>query len=213
MTPFEIFRTPITLYRLSNGIFVSGRWIQGSQVTLSTELIIGNNVDITLNGISLVTIPFTVSHEDTMEIIKAALLAELFIKSVQISGEFLLTITVEAYSGFENLITVFNVTGGASVPTVSILNAPSTQTITASIQPTNGEDMQLLPEGRDVDKTYKLYTSTQINTVTSQNPDQVEIFGERYEVMQVFPWQNNNDFLIVNHLKFIAMKIEELKRP
>lgn len=112
MTPFEVFRSPLNLYRWTNGAYVNGRWVESTQTLIP---------------------------------------------------------------------------------------------ITASIQPTTGEDTNLVPEGRNPSKVYKLYTSTPIRTITDKNPDEIEIFGERYECVQVFPWQNNANFAIVNHFKFIAM--------
>ena len=117
MTPFEIFRSPLNLYRRSGSTYVNGRWSAGTETLIP---------------------------------------------------------------------------------------------ITASIQPTSGEDMQMVPEARRNQKTYKLYTSTLIQTVDTQNPDQIEIFGERYEVIQVWPWKNNLNFFQVNHYKFIALIIDPL---
>lgn len=216
MTPFEIFRSPLNLYRLSNGLYVDGRWFEGSRVTLSADFVTGNSIAITLNGIALTPVPYTTSQRVTMELIAAAILAQPNIKAVSISDSGVnlnRVLTIEAYAGSFNVVTSFVVTGGVSQPTVTVLNAPTLIEITASIQPTSGEDMELLPEGRHAEKTYKLYTSTQILTVTNENPDQIEIFGERYEVLQVFPWQNNLNFALVNHFKFIAMKIDQLRRP
>jgi len=122
MTPFEIFRVPLNLYRKNPGSFVNGRWIE--------------------------------------------------------LGETLIPIT-------------------------------------ASIQPTSGEEMLSVPEGRRNRKTYSLFTSTQIELIhglnNSVNPDQIEIYGERYEIVQVEVWQNNPPvFGIVNHYKFYASALEAI---
>lgn len=111
---------------------------------------------------------------------------------------------------FRSPLTVYRWTDGAYVNGRWVEATQTTIPITASIQPTTGEDTQLVPEGRNPQKTYKLYTSTPIKTISDTNPDQIEIFGERYEVIQVFPWQNNANFAIVNHYKFIAMLIDPL---
>lgn len=122
MTPFEIFRIPVQLFRMNPGAYVDGRWVQFG----------------------------------------------------------------------ENLIT-----------------------ITASIQPTTGEDVLSIPEGRRNRKSYALFTSTPIETLhginDSTNPDQVLIFGERFEVVKVEIWQNNPPvFGIVNHYKIIASALEAI---
>jgi hypothetical protein len=80
-------------------------------------------------------------------------------------------------------------------------------TITASVQPIVGEELQSLPEARRAKKNYRLFTSVRLNTVTSQNPDRVIIGSETYEVYEVYPWQNNSNFTIVNHYEALVSKI------
>lgn len=80
--------------------------------------------------------------------------------------------------------------------------------ITSSIQPMKGEEMQELPEGRRDSEGYKLFTSTLINTVTTVNPDQVLFFGKTFEVVQVFPWQNASAMGLVNHYKYVVLRLE-----
>ena len=84
--------------------------------------------------------------------------------------------------------------------------------ITASVQPTSGEEMLSLPEGRRNKKVYSLFTSTPINLIyAGTNPDQIEIFGERFEIFQVEIWQNNPPvFGIINHYKFYASSLEAI---
>lgn len=122
MTPFEIFRVPLNLYRKNPGSFVEGRWVE--------------------------------------------------------AGETLIPIT-------------------------------------ASIQPTSGEEMLSVPEGRRNRKTYSLFTSSKVEVIhglnNSVNPDQIEIYGERYEIVQVEVWQNNPPiFGVVNHYKFYASALEAI---
>ena len=84
-------------------------------------------------------------------------------------------------------------------------------TITASIQPLNGKEMQSLPEARRLSESFKMYTETQIRTVeeagSDQNADRVIFDGNEYEVHQVKPWQNNSNFFIVNHYKYLINRI------
>lgn len=87
--------------------------------------------------------------------------------------------------------------------------------ILASIQPTTGEEMLSIPEGRRDRKTYALFTKTPVEVIhgvnNSTNPDQVEIYGERYEVTRVEVWQNNPSvFGIVNHYKIYASALEAI---
>jgi hypothetical protein len=84
--------------------------------------------------------------------------------------------------------------------------------ITASVQPTTGEEMLSIPEGRRDRKTYSLFTSTEIEVIhTGANCDQITIFGELYDVVRVEVWQNNPPvFGIVNHYKFYASAVEAI---
>lgn len=117
MTPFEIFRSPVTLRRFAVGSYVNGRWVEGSYVD---------------------------------------------------------------------------------------------STITASIQPLVGEELQMLPEDRREQESYKMYTSTIVQTITTANPDQVLFRGKKFEVIQVFPWQNTSIFFPVQHYKYICMRLDPL---
>ena len=109
---------------------------------------------------------------------------------------------------FRSPITVYRLAAGTYINGRWTATTYTPIATTASIQPTTGEDLKVVPEGRRSGKTYKLYTSFRIQTVTYQNPDQVEINGERFEVVEVFTWQNNENFTIVNHYKYIAMNID-----
>lgn len=84
--------------------------------------------------------------------------------------------------------------------------------ITASVQPTTGEELLTLPEARRDRKTYTCFTSSQIFLVRGAvNTDQVTIFAEVYDVIRVEVWQNNPPvFGIVNHYKFYASAVEAI---
>lgn len=84
--------------------------------------------------------------------------------------------------------------------------ASTTGTITASVQPLRGKEMEMLPEARRESQAYKLYTDTQlftVDTTTNKNPDQVQINGDWHEVLIVEDWQNE----ILNHYKVIVVKL------
>jgi hypothetical protein len=40
------------------------------------------------------------------------------------------------------------------------------------------------------------------------NPDLVLFFGKTFEVVQVFPWQNAPAMGLVNHYKYIVLRLE-----
>lgn len=81
----------------------------------------------------------------------------------------------------------------------------STFDIKASIQPIRPNEVETLPEGRRNSKAFRLYTSADLRDVTTQNPDQVSLFGETYEVTAKAPWRNN----VINHYKYFVTKLLE----
>lgn len=213
LTPFEFFRTPIQIRRFTDGFYLNGIWQEGSQVVLSSVLVSGNVVNITLNGVILAPIPFFTSAAVTMGLIKAALEAQPNIQQVDVSTD-LLTLTIVPLQPNLSVVNSFTVTGGASQPTVTISNSPTIIPATASVQPL-GKDVKLVPEGRRDSAEFKFYTSTEIYGVTSQNPDQVTVLkapftGIVYEVINISDWQNNMNFNITNHYKFIALRLHPL---
>ena len=82
-------------------------------------------------------------------------------------------------------------------------------TIKASCQPSRAEDVQLLPENRrNNGGTFRIYTNDTLRTINettdpNSNPDQIELFGERYEIFQSETWGNN----LINHNKYLAVKV------
>jgi len=215
ITPFEFFRTPVEIRRFTQGFYLDGHWQEGSQATLSTDLITGNIVNITLNGTALAPIPFTTNAQNTLLLIQAALSAQPNILAVDLSGTNNRTITVVPLQPFLSVINSFTVTGGVSQPTVTIANSPNIITATASVQPIKGEEVMLVPEGRRDRETYIMFTSTRILGLTTQNPDQVTVLkgpftGIVFECVEIDPWQNNANFNIVNHYKYFAWRLAPL---
>lgn len=79
-------------------------------------------------------------------------------------------------------------------------------TISASVQPLRGKEVELLPEARRESQSYKLYTDIQLLTVdtsNSKNPDRVQINGTWHEVLIVEDWQND----LINHYKIVVVKL------
>jgi len=214
MTPFEIFRTPILIRRFTNGFYLNGIWQEGSQIVLSAVLITGNVVNITFNGVVLSPITYTTNLATTMALIQAVLLAQPGVNQVDVSADNL-TISVIPVQPNLSVVNLFTVTGGASQPTVMVKNSPTIITATASMQPLKGQEVELVPEGRRDYEQYKMYTSTQILGITTQNPDQITVLkgpftGIVYEVVEIYPWQNNVNFNIVNHYKYIMLRLQPL---
>lgn len=212
LSPFEVFRTPIEIRRFTDGFYLNGIWQEGSQVTLSTVLITGNVFNITLNGVSF-SVTFTTSLAVTMGLIKAAVEAQPNIQQCDISSNNLV-ITIVPLQPNLSVVSACTVTGGASQPTITISVSPTIIPSTASVQPL-GKDVALVPEGRRDKAEFKFYTSTEIYGITTQNPDQVTVIkapftGIVYEVFNINDWQNNINFNITNHYKFIALRLHPL---
>ena len=68
-------------------------------------------------------------------------------------------------------------------PTAS---APTTVSITASVQPVAGKDLQRLPEGTRTEEARTLYTRTQL--LDDPEPDTVALEGATWQVESAEPW-------------------------
>jgi hypothetical protein len=218
MTPFEFFRTTIEIRRFSNEFYLNGKWITGTRLAISTDLITGNVFNATINGVAVVA-PFNTSNALTMLVI--ANLIKVTVPGIQdvliLSASRQLQII--PYPNALADVTAFSVTGGVTQPVTSQLDGFTIIPATASIQPTKGQEVELLPEGRRDSEIYKFYTSTQIYGIEPQNPlqnpDQVTVLkgpftGLVFEVVQINTWQNNSNFNIVNHYKYLAMRLHPL---
>lgn len=218
MTPFEIFRTPIQIRRFTGGFYLDGFWQDGTNIKLSSVLVTGNVVSMTYNAVILSPITFTTSLAVTMALIQTELLLQPNVYSVDISADNL-NITIVPLAGTLSVFTVFTVTGGATQPTVTNSNSPTIINATASVQPTSGSEIMMLPEARREKESFKFYTSTEIfginSQIPNQNPDQVMVLkvpftGIIFEVFNINEWQNNQNFDIINHYKYLAMRLAPL---
>lgn len=109
------------------------------------------------------------------------------------------------FDEFRRTIPKFSFTSGAyDASGRSSQGSETASTIFASCQPLKPEEVQLLPEGRrDDGGTFRIYTDDVLQTITSENPDQIEIFGNRYEVFEQERWGNN----IINHNKYLTLRV------
>lgn len=81
----------------------------------------------------------------------------------------------------------------------------STVTITASVQPIDGDMLQILPEGERSMEMRTLYTTTKLNTVKETGlkvPDVVCIDGGEWEVHRVEQWQP-----LLDHYKCLIVRM------
>lgn len=106
---------------------------------------------------------------------------------------------------FRKKYTFKRLSGGAYVDYKWVKGTPVDIVLKASLQPLSAEELKQLPEGRRTDQTYKMYSSVKLRTVEADNPDYTTINGNKFEVIQVSPSQND----IINHYKIIIGKVNE----
>lgn len=99
--------------------------------------------------------------------------------------------------------------GGSYVDGEWVPGSTTDINITASVQPASREDLVNLPEGRRLSDYIRLYTSTELYTVTEgdqpQQPDLFDWHGHTYECVEVGMWQNR----ILPHWKCLFRKISQ----
>ena len=81
-------------------------------------------------------------------------------------------------------------------------------TITTSVQPAKGRELELLPEGLRTREVYKIYPATELKSVdqfSEQEADIVIFNNEDYKVQRLEKWQNN----LINHYKAFIVRIKE----
>lgn len=106
------------------------------------------------------------------------------------------------YTGFRKTVEIKRKSGGGYVDGQYIEGTDASIFLKASIQPASPEEMQELPEGRRTDEVFKMYTKTQMFTVTDENPDHLLIDGQNYEVISVGKHQSD----IISHYKVMISK-------
>jgi len=81
---------------------------------------------------------------------------------------------------------------------------PADIPITASVQPAPGDVRKNVPEGYDTDSTFVLFTSTELITATEggDTQDQITLFGQVYDVIQVDKWQND----VISHYRCVVAR-------
>lgn len=212
LTPFEVFRTPIQIFRFTDGFYLNGIWQEGSQIIFSSNFLPGNVINLNVNS-SPITQNYITSQTQTMQAIASQIMAISGVMQVNISAD-LNTLTIIPLPPNSSIVSNISISGGSSQPTFTMTNSPTIISATASVQPL-GKDVKLVPEGRRDAAEFKFYTSTEIFGVTAQNPDQVTVLkspftGIVYEVISINDWQNNANFNITNHYKFIALRLHPL---
>ena len=87
-------------------------------------------------------------------------------------------------------LTVTRTQAGTMADGIETPGTSATFTITASVQPLDGRELQALPEGERGSEIRVIYTTTELKTRTATTAtDRVEIDGEPYEVISVATWK------------------------
>jgi hypothetical protein len=107
---------------------------------------------------------------------------------------------------FRRDLTAYRYSEGQYVDGIWQEGTETERTISASVQPTSTDDIELLPAGREQARNYTLITEDDLRGLTSANPDQVDIDGERYEVSAIQVWANS----IIPHKRAIVTRMEDL---
>lgn len=102
-------------------------------------------------------------------------------------------------------VTVHRTEPGQFVDGIWVEGAPSSFTIRASVHPAEGKDLEVLPEGKRSRGAYRLVTDAELFELEegSRNADQVELFGERYEVTRKQAWQNG----VLPNFQYLVTKV------
>lgn len=115
----------------TNATIPSTTTVQESTVVLDADLVTSNDIDITVNGNALTTIPFNTDHLTTMQDIVTAIEAEPNINNVAISDANNRTLTVSSDPNTDGIINSFVVTNGATQATATITdNTQATSKLT-----------------------------------------------------------------------------------
>lgn len=77
--------------------------------------------------------------------------------------------------------------------------APQRLPIKAVVQPATGKDLQVLPEGKDVEEAISVISTTELRTAEpGKHPaDRIEWSGRVFEVAKVKDWNANANFYSV----------------
>ena len=86
-----------------------------------------------------------------------------------------------------------------------VFGTTSTLTFVGSIQPTQGRDLLLLPEGLRTQQIVAVYTGTRMQTANAPNGvsgDVVQYGSDTYEIVTAQDWSESGKFY-----KYLAMKV------
>jgi hypothetical protein len=107
--------------------------------------------------------------------------------------------------GFRSAQTVLRQGPGGYARGEWVDGAETVVTVYGSVQPVNGQELLVLPEGRRTSDVVKIYTDTELTTSESnQQPDKILWRGHMYEIAMKAPYQSG----VINHFKYYATKLQ-----
>lgn len=178
-TAMEPFSYTVTINGTDFTLSDSTPTVQESTVELDADLVTSNDIDVSVNGSALTTIPFDTDHITTMNNIAAAIQSEPNIASVVVTGDNDRILQVTSDPNEAGIIDSFVVTNGASQANatitnelqdvspetiadslVTLINADVSLDVTASLNTPNDGTINLVADSSGT--PYTLETSTSI---------------------------------------------------
>ena len=190
--------------------------VQVKVLRFDADLIAGNKINLSIDGEAITEVPFNADHDTTMTDLAAAIqaLAKVSTATTPGSGSRDITITAE-YAGSEMLVSGILVTAGASQATGTIIStvggfidgdydegSTTASSIKMSVQPLEGEELDLMTQGERTSKWYKGYTVTLLRTADEPNSRRADRItradGTVFEVQTIKRWTGNLSHYDVN---------------
>jgi len=192
--------------------------VQQQVLEFDADFVVGNVVDLDVNGVAITPVPFNTDQATTMNDLASAIQANADIASATVTGPRELTLVSE-HKADEFLVGGIIVTGGLTQPNGSITGTSggyvdgvfqpggiSTFDIRISLQPYSSEEMLALSEGERTRRHMKGYTVTRLfNAKQSRGArsDRLTYDGTVFEVQEVERWKQTK----LNHFKVIIAEI------
>lgn len=92
---------------------------------------------------------------------------------------------------YSDEVTIYSYSAGSYVDGRWVPGTETDETIYANVQPTEGEDLNRVPEGRRNLETISIWTDSvlaNVNVVTKEQPTQISWNGKRYEIDYLKNW-------------------------
>lgn len=182
------------------------------------DFVAGNSIDLDVNLSPIATVPFNGTHAQTLADLATAIAAHSDIAAATVTGAREITMTA-ASSGVDLLVNGIVVLGGASQPSGVVASQAggyvdgeyqdggTTQfDIVMSVQPLQGEELELLQKGERTRRYNKGYTVTRLFTAsdsTSAKADRIAYDGTIFEVHSVERWVDGD----LHHYKVMLAEV------